>query len=519
MSLRSWAARRSAGLPPARTGVVASRVWMDTDDGARLATRLVRPADPSLRHGTVLIRSERPLGHGNPLEHIATWLAEDGRNVVLQNCRGRGASEGEFEPFVDEVADGAAVLAWLAKQPELEGPVVLVGLGYAAYTAWATAAHPDDLAGLAVGFGARDPYAWLHGGGILRLETALALAARLEGRDGIEPDSLDLGRAARHRPLRECDRVAVRTLPAYRTWLDHPERDAWWEARTPALVPAAKTLHFSGWGDPALPAILADHDTLVSHAASSALSIGPWGAIPQRRRDEWPSLRPMRAIAPTLLRFVADAVGESVPPVKTRVFVLGEGWQDARPWPPPRATERTLFLHSDGNANTSSGDGVLAPDAPGDEPEDAFVQDPADPAPSATRAGADPGARGDVLCFTAPTLEHPLELAGRVTANAFVAATTPFDLFARLVAVGADGAKRMLCESGVRRTEAATDAVEIDLGAVAARLRSGDRLRLEVAGAAAPRFAPSERHTSPARIALHHDAERPSALHFHAVGF
>jgi putative CocE/NonD family hydrolase len=238
----------------------------------------------------------------------------------------------------------------------------------------------------------------------------------------------------------------------------------------------------------------------------------------------------MNPIAPTLLRFVAEAVGESDLRVKTRIFVLGEGWQDSRPWPPPRATPRTLFLHSGGRANTVTGDGTLAPSAPDAHPDDTFVHDPADPAPSP--AGNGPGAtgawfgddgparRGDVLCFSAAPLAHALELAGRVALRVFARADgVPFDLCARLVASGAHGGTRLLCEGAVRQTTATSDTIEIDLGVVAARLRPGERLRLEVAGAATPRFAPSERHGIPVRTTLHHDAQRPSALHFHALDF
>jgi hypothetical protein len=46
-------------------------------------------------------------------------------------------------------------------------------------------------------FGARDPYAWLHPGGALQLEAALALAARLDGRTGHDPGALDFERAPR----------------------------------------------------------------------------------------------------------------------------------------------------------------------------------------------------------------------------------------------------------------------------------------------------------------------------------
>src|SRR5262249_52267525 len=153
-----------------------------------------------------------------------------------QSCRGRGDSEGEFRPFADEIADGGDALRWVASQPWFDGELVLLGAGYSAFAAWAalsTATAP--VAAIAAVVGARDPYAWLYRGGVLQLEAALALAARLDGRAGHDPLALDLARAARHRPLGECDRVALRELAPYREWIAHPERDAWWRERTPAL--------------------------------------------------------------------------------------------------------------------------------------------------------------------------------------------------------------------------------------------------------------------------------------------
>src|SRR4030095_5841200 len=167
-----------------------------------------------VRRGTVLIRSERPLAGEqavSPTSQLARWLAEDGRTVAIQSCRGRGDSQGKFSPFADEVADGGEALRWIADQSWFDGELVLLGVGYSAFAAWAAlsaASAPASFAqraqvsrsepkasedhqggerrpavtALAPGLGARDPYAWLHRGGVLQLEAALALAARLDGR-------------------------------------------------------------------------------------------------------------------------------------------------------------------------------------------------------------------------------------------------------------------------------------------------------------------------------------------------
>ena len=534
--------RRRVGLPPARSRVVESRLWIPAGDGVRLATRLLRPADASVRRGAVLVRSERPIGSGSPLEKLARWLAGDGCSVVFQSCRGRDASEGAFRPFADELADGGAALRWVVEQAEIEGPIVLLGLGYSAYTAWAAAAaEPARVAAIATGFGARDPYAWLFPGGVLQLEAALALAARLDGREGVEPGVLDLARAARHRPLGECDRVALRELSAFRAWQLHPERDAWWEERTPALADVPRALVVGGWYDCAFAASYADYEALSERAASRSgvppsLLLGPWGAVPLPREHRRRDTDPLAVVAKALSGFVAHAVGALAPrDGGTRVFVRGTGWREARPWPPVRSAWRTLYLRGGGCANALDGDGRLDPEPPGQERADTFVADPADPVPSqggaAWRGVSGPvdqrpvESRGDVLCYTGEPLSEALELAGRVKLSLHADAEAEgFDMSAKLVAVERDGAARWLAEGIVRATRDGVGVpLVIELGAVGARLSSGTRLRLEVAGSSLPRFARREVGDGGAREApdlrtVHHDAARPSALHFETAG-
>ena len=50
------------------------------------------------------------------------WFARHGYNVVIQDVRGRGDSEGDFYPFRNEGRDGAETIAWLRTRPEVERP-------------------------------------------------------------------------------------------------------------------------------------------------------------------------------------------------------------------------------------------------------------------------------------------------------------------------------------------------------------------------------------------------------------
>jgi hypothetical protein len=470
----------------------------------------------------------------SPVEQLARWLAEDGRTVALQSCRGRGESEGEFRAFADEASDGRGALRWIAEQPWCDGELVLLGLGYSAFTAWAALAEARaPIAALVTGFGARDPYAWLYPGGVLQLEAALALAARLDGRAGYEPTQLDLERAARHRPLRECDRVALRELAAYRDWIAHPRRDAWWRERTPALPDALpRALFVNGWYECSLPAAYADFAAIAARAAERGLPapaplFGPWSAAPLPRDQRSRRGSDLAAIARAVLAFVARAVGvPSARPHAGRVFALGAGWREAAQWPPARAVERTFYLRSDGRANSVAGDGRLA-DEPGEERADAFAADPADPVPSLGGAAVSGVAgavdqrpvesRGDVLCFTSDPLDGAIELAGHIRLVLHLEADDrERDTSAKLVSVAADGAARWLAQGAARSAPGATE-VEIDLVAAAARLDAGMRLRIEVAGSSLPRFARSDGDDAPFPRTIRHGRAHPSALHFQAL--
>ena len=105
---------------------------------------------------------------------LARLVAEQGHAVVVGGFRGLQESEGRFDPFRADGADGADLVDWIGKQPWCEGPLVLQGLGYAGHAAWATLASARRAVdGLVAGFTARDPYAWLHTGGALQLDSAV----------------------------------------------------------------------------------------------------------------------------------------------------------------------------------------------------------------------------------------------------------------------------------------------------------------------------------------------------------
>ncbi len=338
MSLALPLARRWLALPPPVCRTQSSTEWVPLSDGTRLVTRVVRPADPPPRSvPAVLWRSAQPLDTA-PERLLMRLVAGQGYAVVAQSCRGRGDSEGRFTPFADEAHDGAQLVDWVARQPWFGDRLALAGFGYAGFAAWAAcsrAKRPVDA--LVVGLAARDPHRWLYAGGALQLEFALWLGVGIGETLALPGRRLDLARAVRFRPLREADRVAARQTDWFRDWVDHPERDEFWETLTPALPPKPPpTLLIAGCHHPALGAQLRDHAELCEAARDSGtpdpeLLLGPWGAAALSRRERArPGARIAGALRP-VLGFLGRQLRDAPQPgAPVRVWVRGaDVWRAA----------------------------------------------------------------------------------------------------------------------------------------------------------------------------------------------
>ncbi len=521
-------------------------------DGVRLATTVYRP-DGVERAPTVLMRT--PYGSTRwrtPMFLFAQLFAEAGLAAVLQDVRGRYASEGSFVPFVNEAADGAATIDWVRDQPWFGGRLGLAGFSYLGYTAWAAQAQrPDAVDAVAVGIGTSDLYASFYPGGAFSLEVALRWAAGVGERESLAERDVDFERAVGFRPIRGADRVAARERTFFRDWLDHPRRDDYWEGFRPRLTKTPATLLVAGWYDFFLGPQLDDYATLLANpeAGPVRLVVGPWthGRYLKRRRSpraRWFAREAAREMLAFFERHLLEH-GDGDGGVGARILPVGEEtWQEHASWPPEEAEPLRLHLRSGGKAGGLGGDGRLAAESPGvDEPADVFTADPSDPVPSLGGALIGPGgavdqrpaeARSDVLVYTGEPLASDLLLAGPVRCELWVASGAPDgDFTAKLVDVSPDGAALNLAEGVTRARWRNGDAtpswlepdvatrLDIDLWSIAARVRAGHRLRLEIAASSFPRFDrnPNSRDDPSraeqglaARQSVYHDAEHPSIL-------
>ncbi|XOV86522.1 MAG: CocE/NonD family hydrolase [Pseudomonadota bacterium] len=138
---------------------VRQNVMVPMRDGVRLATDLYLPPGETRPLAVILERtpydklglSRSELGHGQALPmsrpQVAEFFVKHGFAVVMQDCRGRYASEGVFTKYLDEGNDGCDTLAWIAAQAWCDGRVATMGLSYGAHTQLAMACQsPPALA-------------------------------------------------------------------------------------------------------------------------------------------------------------------------------------------------------------------------------------------------------------------------------------------------------------------------------------------------------------------------------------
>src|SRR5215207_2235922 len=127
------------------------RVAAQMRDGVTLYATVYRPAEgppvPAILSRTCYQAHRGVTANAavDPEKSIPAGFA-----LIVQDGRGTGRSEGEFDPFVTEADDGYDTIQWAAEQEWCNGEVVLSGRSYVGATQWlAAATQPPALRAIA----------------------------------------------------------------------------------------------------------------------------------------------------------------------------------------------------------------------------------------------------------------------------------------------------------------------------------------------------------------------------------
>lgn len=562
-----------------------SEIVIPMRDGTVTYADIVRPDAPG-QFAALLTRTpyDRTTSANISAPIHALQAARKGWAVVIQDVRGRFASEGEFQPFHQEIADGYDSVEWVGAQEWCSGKVGMYGISYGGATQWLAAlAQPPSLAALAPGYTAMDYHeGWAWQGGAFELGFNLSWAtgglthgmwATLAQKHGLSAEDEDNYLAIKDNQDAAFTRMPLTNQPHlegladyYGEWLAHPEYDEYWkkvciEDRLSEID--LPTLNYGGWYDVFMSGTILGYEGMRREAPSRAvrdaqrLLIGPWVHVRNCPGNVGGYDFGTRAgayhlgLESRLLGFFDQHLrGGPVPDDKpVEVFAMGENrWRTYDQWPPPGAVEKKLYMHSEGKAATCLDCGTLSFDAPGAEPADAYVYNPADPTP--TVGGGlccDPvwmkwgpydqrevEKRPDVLVFSSLPLEADLEITGWVRARLFASTTAvDTDFTAKLVDVAPVGDARNLTDGILRAryragrgpaqpvTPGEVIEYDIDMWATSNVFKAGHRIRLEISSSNFPRFdrnpntggdMATETEMIPALQTIYHDTNRPSHL-------
>jgi len=493
-----------------QSDVVHETVMLPMRDGVKLATDVYRPKG-SGKHPAILIRTTY-----NKALHAEQGAdaVRRGYVMVVQDTRGRFASEGENLPFETDGwwggrEDGLDTVEWMARQPWC-GKIGTVGGSALGITQLLLAGTgTKKVAAQVIHVGAPRAYGdMVFSGGVFRkamIEDWLRIAA-------FSPTAL---------------------AHWTRTDIDGPfwqERDL---SRRYSQVHTA-AVHVGGWYDIFAQGTIDAFQGFQLRGGQGArgkqrLIMGPWthGIFQDKagelkfRNGKTPPVRSADVWAWLGSQLRGEDTGVDRDPAVT-YYTMGDArdaaapgneWRTATTWPPPGGKNTPYYLGATG---------ALSPVKPSQPGQTTFVYDPRNPAPttggpqltlpSGARNQAAVEARKDVLVFSTPPLDQPVEVTGRVRLRLWASSDGPdTDFVGKLCDVYPDGASYNVCEGILRgrfRQGTAKSILmepgkpylfDIDLWSTSIVFAKGHRIRVQVTSSNAPGWDPNPNTGEPFR--------------------
>ena len=554
--------------------IIKHTASMQTRDDVRLDADIYRP-DTDEKLPILLMR--QPYGReiaSTVVYAHPNWYASHGYIVVIQDVRGRGTSEGEFDLFTHEVNDGLDTIDWVLSLPHNTGMVGMYGFSYQGMTQLYTAsAKPDCLKAIAPAMVAYDLYTdWAYENGAFCLFANLAWAIQLAGETarikGDEAAYLKFKAAFSNLPLQgsiPANPELMRELASdsfYHQWLDNRDPNAeYWQERSPKYLldkVDLPMLHVGGWFDPYLRGTMNLYRTMTSQCQQPQhLLVAPWAHLPWGRKlgavdYGMEAQNPIDEIQirwfDHWLKNIDTGLLKEAP---ISLFEMGSNsWQEFETLPDKQTT---YYLASDGLASMREDSGMLWQEETAtelsacelletnlsevvtefDNSTDVLVHDPWRPVPALGGHATFPSGsfershldcRSDVLTYTSAPLESDLHLVGAITLEVYCTSeNSSFDLCAVLSTVTDN--KVYNFTQGYIRVQAIDNVrvVAIAFQPTCMCIKAGESLRLSLSPACYPAYPvnsgtrklPHESRQIDNQIItikIHSGADRPSKL-------
>lgn len=457
-------------------------------DGTHLDATIIRP----IGNGRVPVIVSLTPYVADRFMDVGAYFARHRYAFAVVDSRGRGNSDGEFRPWIDDGRDGHDAVAWLAAQPWSDGQAGMWGGSYGGKNQWMIAGEQPrglrtivpaspGLVGANIG---------MYNSNVMRafdhnwVVNVRGNTANNNGAGDVAYwrglyEEISRGQV----PFRAFDRLSGYPSQIWQDWMAHPRRDAFWDAAS--IAPdryaqiALPTLSITGQFDGSNTGTIdfrQNHLDAVNAqiAAGSYLLIGPWDhpgtRVPRRMLGGIDLGEAAVQDMPGLHVAWFDHVmrGGPVPALlrdRVTYYVLGaNAWRSAPSVDAATARRETLFLSSpDSDAGAIARHGSLVARAPR-QPADAYVYDPGLPAHNEGFEGGtmvsanyltDTGLMrrldGDGLVYDTAPLAAPADLVGRPRATLALAMDVPdTDIRVALYEVRPDGSAIFIAQDWVR---------------------------------------------------------------------
>ncbi|MDH3245940.1 MAG: CocE/NonD family hydrolase [Saprospiraceae bacterium] len=418
-------------------------------DGIELAAIVYAP-EQEKTFPALLYRTPYGIENYDSWAELPVLAAKRGYLVILVDVRGRYSSEGEFEAYRNEKEDGHDVIEWVASHPRCNGRVGTYGGSYPGIVQWlAMTQSPNGLWAAAPEMTPIGSHHFFYNGGAfsttwldwfvpLIFPDKMKRAGKEEIFVEMEKNFLtDRKKWYGFRPMNEHP-FLKEFAPEYFEWLEHPERDSWWDfvnIEDHFKKFQAPVFLLSGWYDAAYGvegAIRAFEKMQTESAGDRAsnhtkLILGPWNhTTVEPRKTEFGEIDfgPSAGMNyDELLLDWFDAQiknGQESELPRASIFMMGANhWLAYETWPPPNAKPVEYFLMND----------HMLSNEPGSSEGLTYRFDPADPLWDKSYEKSYPydqrenESRSDVLTFTSEPLIEDLDIVGEVVAELFVSST------------------------------------------------------------------------------------------------
>lgn len=485
-------------------------VMVPMRDGVRLATDVYLPQG-SGPFPVILVRTTY---NKQGLEGLGRDGTRRGYAVVVQDTRGRFASEGENLPFEADgwwggKQDGLDTVLWLSRQPWC-GKIGTLGGSALGITQLMLAGTGTDLVrAQVIHVGAPRPYG----------------------------DMVFSGGCFRKAMIEDWLRIASFSPDALKRWTTTDVYGPVWRERDLSFrygKVRAAAVHVGGWYDifaqGTIDAFLGYQNRGGPGARGrQKLIMGPWthgifqdraGDLtfrngktpPLKARDQWEWFEHhLKGMDNGVDREPAVAyytMGDTTDP-----GAPGNEWRTSSTWPPPGIKNTPFYLAADRS---------LRPSPPSESTHLTYRYDPRDPVPttggpqltlpSGAKDQRDVEKRRDVLVFSTAPLTEPIEVTGRVRLNLYVSSDCPdTDFVGKLCDVYPDGRSYNVCEGIMRarfrrsfsRPEMMQPGkvyrVSVDLWSTSIVFNRGHRIRVHVTSSNAPGWEPNPNTGEPFR--------------------